>query len=761
MLGSFKCQLVNHNEQQVIGMCENRSCQQIYRRVCLDCILLHQKEDNFDTNDIKTEKMLEEIIIAFRSQNQDLKNNILLLCQIQKYILNLELLDFMQYWNERLQQLDQIESQLQEFNANYWNQITLKNYLESCSKLGLFDCLDQIQEKLIEIDKKKNDYLGNMVIGNFQIKKSQETQSNQENPFVLSVIEYLNNNNKELIDFIKMNEIFEKKQQSSFSDSLYEILTQEGMLLDLTNLKEQARKYFPSKIDLVDSQSGKSNPLQKQLQCEQKLNLQPQSEKFLIQSDVKDTQSLVMINQNFKVEQKPEIQTGDIQFNQDVLELFQQNKQQEPKNAEVQTTQEPTNYLSFIQLALGQLFAGLNNQLEASSMFNQVQILNPQYYQTLVEKGQNILNLGGSLIQFNQYYEALRVLNEAIQIQPNRSEAYNQKGILYEKMQKESEALLQYEEAIKHNPYNKLYQENKGFKIFINRIAQLLEKLEMYVEAIIQYEQLIKILPLNSVYYVNKGKIHQKLGQMDESIISLKQAVQLDRTNDDLYFKLGFKVFFNYKGLLMINRTNSMKPQECSIKLQNLTIKIQYIIELKVFYFHNLQGQILFENNQFLEALDVLDRAIQLDPESSEAFYFKGQCFHSLEEFEDAVEMFNNAIDINPDEADYYFKKALCLVELNDYQDAKKAYNMCLKLDPNNLQVYNLKGLLFQQMGNYQAAIQMFDIAINLNQNDPIPFFNKGQALKEIGKQKFLPNRGLLICCRDVQLGDQIRSNRP
>ena len=58
---------------------------------------------------------------------------------------------------------------------------------------------------MIEIDKKKNDYLGNMVIGNFQIKKSQETQSNQENPFVLSVIEYLNNNNKELIDFIKMS----------------------------------------------------------------------------------------------------------------------------------------------------------------------------------------------------------------------------------------------------------------------------------------------------------------------------------------------------------------------------------------------------------------------------------------------------------------------------------------------------------------------------------------------------------------------------
>ena len=43
-------------------MCENKYCSQFYRRVCLDCIPLHQREDKFNLTDIKTEKMLEEII---------------------------------------------------------------------------------------------------------------------------------------------------------------------------------------------------------------------------------------------------------------------------------------------------------------------------------------------------------------------------------------------------------------------------------------------------------------------------------------------------------------------------------------------------------------------------------------------------------------------------------------------------------------------------------------------------------------------------
>ncbi|KAM3145858.1 hypothetical protein pb186bvf_002153 [Paramecium bursaria] len=252
---------------------------------CVKINIVHNyigEEDKFNLTDIKTQKMLEEIIQAFKSQNQDLNKNVLLQCQIQKYILNLEFLEFIQYWNERLQQLDQIESQLQEFNIKFWDQITLQNYMDSFnSKLGIFDCLEQIQKKLIDIDEKKNKYLRDIEIGNFESKQFENSSSieNQLNPFVQSVIDYLNDQKDTLNEILQLNEIIIKKQQNCFSDSLNEILTQEGNLLNLQCIKEQAKKYFPQKIDCqIASQKDQNNILSSEHEEQCQNQLLPQSE---------------------------------------------------------------------------------------------------------------------------------------------------------------------------------------------------------------------------------------------------------------------------------------------------------------------------------------------------------------------------------------------------------------------------------------------------------------------------------------------------
>ncbi|KAM3145859.1 hypothetical protein pb186bvf_002154 [Paramecium bursaria] len=339
----------------------------------------------------------------------------------------------------------------------------------------------------------------------------------------------------------------------------------------------------------------------------------------------------------------------------------------------------------------------------------------------LLKRLQLSFNLGSALQLMSQYQEALKVLNEALKFDPNKAEAYNQKeGIVFESIDKNSEALIFYEQAIKLGPQVEYYYENKGFNLFFILLADLLEKLERYPEAIIQYEQLIKLNPQNSEHFIKKSLIQQKLGSLDQSIVTLKEGLQLNPKNADLYNELGLA----YDQQKQYNE--AIRMFDAAIELDNNNSD----------YYLN-KGQLLYDNNQFLKALDDLESAIQLDPKLMRHYsikvnftiLLKGKAYHKLQQYKEAVLMYDKAISIDSENAEYYFKKGKSLEELQEYQDARQAYNQSLKLDPND-EVYNCKGVMFQKMGNHQAAIQMFDKAINLNSNEPIFYFNKAQSFK-------------------------------
>ena len=59
-------------------MCENSLCKQKSRKLCLSCIEVHKKDENFTLDDIKNEGKLLELITDFKFYNKDKLENILL-----------------------------------------------------------------------------------------------------------------------------------------------------------------------------------------------------------------------------------------------------------------------------------------------------------------------------------------------------------------------------------------------------------------------------------------------------------------------------------------------------------------------------------------------------------------------------------------------------------------------------------------------------------------------------------------------------------
>lgn len=148
------------------------------------------------------------------------------------------------------------------------------------------------------------------------------------------------------------------------------------------------------------------------------------------------------------------------------------------------------------------------------------------------------------------------------------------------------------------------------------------------------------------------------------------------------------------------------------------------------------KGYILNKLGRYQEALTALDQAIRLNPNHTKAYEAKGFALNALSRYKDAFHILDRAILLNPYNAETYNQKGFALNALGRYQEALLAYDQALKLDPTNAEAYNNKGFALNQLKRYEDALLAYDQAIRLNPNDDWAYDQKGFALDKLGRTK-------------------------
>jgi tetratricopeptide (TPR) repeat protein len=134
------------------------------------------------------------------------------------------------------------------------------------------------------------------------------------------------------------------------------------------------------------------------------------------------------------------------------------------------------------------------------------------------------------------------------------------------------------------------------------------------------------------------------------------------------------------------------------------------------------------------DALQASNKAIEKDPNSADAWYFKGNAFVGLTKYDDAIKAYDRAIAIIPYKSLYYIKKADTLNYLGRYDEGLNASNKAIEKDPNNADVWNSKGNAFVGLTKYDDAIKAYDKAIAIRPNEAIFYKNKANALNYLGR---------------------------
>jgi tetratricopeptide (TPR) repeat protein len=148
----------------------------------------------------------------------------------------------------------------------------------------------------------------------------------------------------------------------------------------------------------------------------------------------------------------------------------------------------------------------------------------------LTQPAEYYFKQGNAFYFEKQYEEAIACYDKALEIKPDDSNAWTNRGVALSELKRYEEAIASYDKAIEIKP--------DFFEAWSNRGAAL-SGLKRYKEAIASYDKAIEIKPDYFEAYYNRGNALGKLGRYDEAFASYDKAIEIKPDYFEAYYNRG------------------------------------------------------------------------------------------------------------------------------------------------------------------------------------------------------------------------------
>lgn len=146
----------------------------------------------------------------------------------------------------------------------------------------------------------------------------------------------------------------------------------------------------------------------------------------------------------------------------------------------------------------------------------------------------------------------------------------------------------------------------------------------------------------------------------------------------------------------------------------------------------NILGIRSYQKSDYQNALDFLNRANELRPNSAQTLSNLGLVYNAMFNYQSALECFDLAITSNPNIPETHNNRGNALKGLNRGQEAINAYQQALILRPDYAEALSNQGVIILEEGRPEKAIPLFKKALAANPNLAVAFNNLGNALTQL-----------------------------
>ncbi len=147
------------------------------------------------------------------------------------------------------------------------------------------------------------------------------------------------------------------------------------------------------------------------------------------------------------------------------------------------------------------------------------------------------------------------------------------------------------------------------------------------------------------------------------------------------------------------------------------------------------EGYDLIQRQEYDNAIDVLDKSIELSPRFALSYYYRGYAYLRKGDFNRAILDFEKSISLDPNLSDAYAGLALADVKLRDYKRAIEAATKAIMLNPQDSVSYYNRGVAYSNLKEYEEAYRDFDAAVSLDPTNEEARISREWLLEKLGKQ--------------------------
>ncbi len=136
------------------------------------------------------------------------------------------------------------------------------------------------------------------------------------------------------------------------------------------------------------------------------------------------------------------------------------------------------------------------------------------------------------------------------------------------------------------------------------------------------------------------------------------------------------------------------------------------------------------------EAVASYERALQLDPNTPEAYSNRGNALQELSLMQEALESYDHALTLKPDYADALYNRANALRHLERLDEALASYELALALRPNHAEAWSNRGICLSKLKRHEQALASYETAVTLQPDYAEGWSNRGAALNEMKRHE-------------------------
>jgi len=155
------------------------------------------------------------------------------------------------------------------------------------------------------------------------------------------------------------------------------------------------------------------------------------------------------------------------------------------------------------------------------------------------------------------------------------------------------------------------------------------------------------------------------------------------------------------------------------------------ILKLNPKHFHSLHllGVIACQTQRYALGVELISRAIRVNPGVAEAYNNRGNALLDLKRLDEALINYNKAVALEPGYAEAHSNRANALKDLKRFDEALASYDKALALNPAIPETHYNRGNALSDLKRLDEAVASYDRALALNPDYAEACYNRGNAL--------------------------------